>query len=123
MAEVLFDTSILIDPPAHLDWEHAAVSVVSLGELEWGFLVARTTAERVDRLDQLDRVRKLFRPLPFDESAAHEYAVLASTFREAGRNPRVIDTQIAATARANGLTLVTRDREQAQLLDRTILVA
>jgi hypothetical protein len=122
VGEVLLDTSALIDLPER-ELGRAAVSVVSLAELERGVLLARSVAERTSRLTRLERARGLFRALPFDEPAAHEYAVLAARGREAGRNTRVLDMQIAATAIANGLTLVTRDREQAALVAGTILVA
>jgi predicted nucleic acid-binding protein len=120
---LLLDTSLLIAPPASLAGDSVAVSVLSLAELERGVLVAATAAERGRRLDLLDRVRRTFQALPFDESAAHEYAILAATAREAGRSEHVIDMQIAATARANGLALATCDRRQAELLDGSILLA
>ena len=122
MGHLLLDTSILIAAPATLEGESAAVSVLSLAELECGVLLAATAAERGRRLDQLDRVRRAFQAVPFDEAAAHEYAILAATARESGRNEYVIDTQIAAIAKANGLTLATRDRRQAELLEDSILV-
>jgi predicted nucleic acid-binding protein len=120
---LLLDTSVLIAPPSALEGDSVAVSVLSLAELERGVLIAAAAAERGRRLDLLDRVRRTFQALPFDEPAAHEYAILAATAREAGRREYVIDMQIAATARANGLALATRDRRQAELLDDAILVA
>jgi predicted nucleic acid-binding protein len=119
---LLLDTSVLIAPPSALEGDSVAVSVLSLAELERGVLIAAAAAERGRRLDLLDRVRRTFQALPFDESAAHEYAILAATAREAGRREYVIDMQIAATARANGLALATRDRRQGELLEDSILV-
>jgi predicted nucleic acid-binding protein len=119
---LLLDTSILIAPPSSLEGDSVAVSVLSLAELERGVLIAASAAERGRRLDLLDRVRRTFQALPFDDPAAHEYAILAATAREAGRREHLIDMQIAATARANGLALATRDRRQADLLEEAILV-
>jgi toxin FitB len=114
---VLLDTSVLIEPPEapRPDDELGAISVISLGELEVGVLVARSVEERASRLERLDRVRQTFDPLPVDESVMRAYARVVAASRESGRNPRVLDTLIAATALANGLELLTRDSDQARL--------
>ena len=116
MTAALLDTSVLIEPPvAGRGPEQSAISVLSLGELEVGVLLAEGAVERSRRLDRLTRVRDEFDPLPVDEAVVRAYASLVAVAREAKRNPRVIDTLIAATARAHGLMLYTRDREQAAL--------
>ncbi|HUG65707.1 MAG TPA: PIN domain-containing protein [Gaiellaceae bacterium] len=117
MTAVLLDTSILIEPPSgpRPDDEVGAISVISLGELEVGVLVARSVDERASRLERLERVRRTFDPLPVDENVIRAYARAVAASRESGRNPRVLDTLIAATAMANGLELLTRDIEQARL--------
>jgi len=111
----LLDTSVLISPPeAELLPEHALVSVISVAELEYGALLARTVAERAARLERLAEIRRL-EPLPVDDDVAHAYALIVAAEREAKRNPRVHDTLIAATARAHGLALYTRDETQSRL--------
>jgi predicted nucleic acid-binding protein len=46
---------------------------------------------------------------PFDLDAAQHYGLLLALQERAGRNPGTADTQIAATARARGMTLATRN--------------
>ena len=117
MTAVLLDTSVLIEPPLapRPDGETGAISVISLGELEIGVLVAEAVGERAGRLERLDRVRRTFEPLPVNEDVIRVYARLVAASRESGRNPRVLDTLIAATAVANALELLTRDAAQARL--------
>lgn len=112
----LLDTSVLIEPVAPADApEEAAISVMSVAELQLGVLVADDAVERGRRLDRLASVLDVFEPIPVEEGVAWEYARLVAVERESGRNPRVIDTLIAATARSHGLALVTRDAEQARI--------
>jgi len=49
------------------------------------------------------------RCLPFDQSAAHEYAMLVAARTKAGRPISTEDAQIAAIALANQLALATRN--------------
>lgn len=49
------------------------------------------------------------RVLPFDRSAAHSYAAIATARRRAGRPISQADCQIAAIAVARGGTVVTRN--------------
>ena len=125
MTAALLDTSALIDPPLPSERPaESAISVLSLGELELGVLLARTAYERSRRLARLTVVRDAFDPLPVDEPAVREHARLVAASKEAGRNPRVIDTLIGATAKANGLVLYTRDDDQAGLPGvETVLLA
>lgn len=112
----LLDTSVLIDPPPPADIpEEAAISVLSVAELQLGVLVADEAVERGRRLDRLAGVLDVFDPIPVEEGVAWEYARLVAAEREAGRNPRVVDTMIAATARSHELLLLTRDAEQARI--------
>lgn len=115
MTEVLLDTGVVIDV---LDGEPLSeglaglpgmLSAVSLGELAFGVAVARTPGLRHARRMKLDLIRSTFVVLPFDEVAAEHYGGLALIVQEAGRSPRPrrMDLQIAATALAHGLPLVT----------------
>jgi len=105
------DTSVVIasDAPS-LDGE-LAVSAVTLAELHFGVLVAADAGARAERLRRLALVERLFDPLPVDEAVAREYGVLAAAVVTAGRQPRVrvMDLLIAATARAHGARLYTRN--------------
>lgn len=46
---------------------------------------------------------------PFDETAAREFAAIASQRRLAGRRIEILDGQIAAITRANAMSLATRN--------------
>jgi predicted nucleic acid-binding protein len=108
---VVLDTSVVIasDVPS-LDGE-LAISAVTLAELHFGVLVAVDAGARAERLRRLALVERLFDPLPADEAVAREYGVLAAAVVHAGRQPRarVMDLLIAATARAHGARLYTRN--------------
>ncbi|HEX2805916.1 MAG TPA: type II toxin-antitoxin system VapC family toxin [Kineosporiaceae bacterium] len=109
--KVVLDTSVVIasDVPS-LDGE-LAISAVTLAELHFGVLVAGDAGARAERLRRLALVERLFDPLPVDEAVAREYGVLAAAVVHAGRQPRarVMDLLIAATARAHGARLYTRN--------------
>jgi toxin FitB len=49
------------------------------------------------------------RILPFDRAAAAEFAEIITTRRRLGRPIQIIDAQIAAIARARGMSVATRD--------------
>jgi len=51
------------------------------------------------------------RILPFDERAAHFFALIAATRRVQGKPISVSDAQIAAISRASGATLATRNTD------------
>lgn len=64
---------------------------------------ALTTELRFIQEDYRDRI------LPFDESAAWEWARYSRLVSAAGFSPPLLDSQIAAIARAWSLTVVTRN--------------
>ena len=88
-----------------------AVSVVTVGELEAGILIAPDESSRARRLALLAAVLAEAPALPIDRQIAARYGELrAST----GRQPSN-DLWIAATALAHDFTLVTADERQAAL--------
>ena len=68
------------------------------------------------RLRRLAEIESLFAALPIDESVARAYGELAALTVSAGREvrPRVVDLFIAATARAHGLPLYSRNRRDLE---------
>lgn len=86
-----------------------AVSVMTLAELRVGVLVADDPETRARRLATLERAAQPGAPLPIDEPVSVQFASLVARLRSAGRNPRVIDTLIAATAMAHGAGVATQD--------------
>ncbi len=122
MTRGVLDTSILIDlpriPEEHLP-EEAAVSVASLAELHFGVQMARSPADRLERLRLLQQIESTCQALPVDSDTARIYGSLAFALRKSGRNPRarVMDLLIAATARAHNIPLFTRNARDFTGLD------
>ncbi len=112
---VVLDTSVfiareagrpLLDLPADAS---TAVSVMTIAELRIGVLVAAGSAARALRLRTLESATRDHEPLAVDAAVAENFARLVALLREAGRNPRVIDTLIAATALAHDASVATQD--------------
>ncbi|TQM44669.1 PIN domain-containing protein [Pseudonocardia cypriaca] len=107
---VLLDTCVLIEAEALdlSDYEDrvAVVSAVSVGELAFGLNTGQDSEGREARLR---RVLADYEILPFGVEEAKLYGVLATLVRAAGRNPRPrrLDLQIAATAAAARVPLLT----------------
>ncbi len=109
----LVDTSVLVSPGDHRDeiQETWAVSVITIGELETGVLLAAETGARALRLRRLTAVLAEAPVLSIDRAVAARYGELRAV---SGRRP-TNDLWIAATALAQDLTLVTLDERQAAL--------
>jgi predicted nucleic acid-binding protein len=117
----LVDTSVVVDMRRAGDEVDApwAISVVTVGELEAGVLLAGDATARADRLRRLAALLAEVPALPADRSVAVRYGELRAATGRAPAN----DLWIAATALAHDLTLVTADERQAALpLVRTALV-
>jgi predicted nucleic acid-binding protein len=95
--------------------DEAAISVVTLAELELGVHMARSDAVRARRLRTLQATQSLYVALPIDQAVASAFAELVSAARRAGRRPKVQDTWIAATARAHGAAVYTQNEDFAEL--------
>lgn len=116
MSGGLLDTSILIAADAALELPAAAaISVVSLGELHAGVLLAQDKQIRALRQQRLDAVRASFAPLPVDEPIAERYGQLLALARSQKRTAKATDLLIIATAAAGNRTLYTLDSRQAEL--------
>jgi predicted nucleic acid-binding protein len=122
---VLLDTSTIIDLD-HLEFGElsvtpALISTVSVAELGFG-LDVDDPVERAARTERYYGILDQFRIVPFDVLAAKKYAVLASLVRKSGRNPRPrrMDLQIAATAVAYGVPLLTGNPKDFAGLERIL---
>lgn len=115
----LIDTSVLVGthaPEIHEPW---VVSVVTVGELHAGVLLAQDAGVRTQRLRRLTAVLIEAAIVPIEHTVAARYGELRAA---AGRQPSN-DLWIAATALAHGFTLLTADERLASLpLVRAVLV-
>lgn len=91
--------------------DEAAISVVTLAELELGVHMAESDALRGQRLRTLGAAQATYVALPVDEPVASAFAELVAEARKAGRRPKVQDTWIAATARAHAAAVYTQDAD------------
>jgi predicted nucleic acid-binding protein len=110
----LLDTSIFIAqeqgrPLRTALPDQAAVSVVTLAELEVGVLVAHDEEVRAQRMETLVMARERAAGIPIDQRIASAYARLAAAALRAGRRPRIHDTWIAATAAVHASAVWTQD--------------
>ena len=110
----IVDTSVLIgalgvvDHSQHGTW---GVSVVTIGELHTGVLLAPHGATQSARLKRLASVLSEAPVLGVSRSVAGAYSDLRMVSERSPSN----DLWIAATALANDLELVTMDKAQASL--------
>jgi predicted nucleic acid-binding protein len=113
----LLDTSVLIAGSALAEElpPVAAISVVTLGELHAGVLLARNEEIRALRRQRLEAVRSAFAPLVVDEPVAERYGELLALARSERRTVKATDLLIVATAGVEGRTLYTLDTQQAGL--------
>ena len=89
--------------------ELAAISVVTLAELELGVHLAASEASREARLRTLRSAQLAYVALPVDQAVASAFSRLVAAARRAGRRPRVQDTWIAATALVQDAPVYTQD--------------
>lgn len=118
LTRLLLDTSVVIAglPTLKLDaHDAAAISVITLGELQAGVRLAGDPNTHAVRQARLAAVRQTFEPIGIDEAVAHEYGELLATARKRKRVSKATDLLILATAAATGRALLTLDDGQAGL--------
>ena len=107
----ILDTSVVIAEGIAPIPGVLAISAITLAELQFGVMVAKTATVRAERLRRLSVLQQHFSALPVDEAVGISYGRLAAAVVDAGRQPRrrVMDLLIAATAHAHGARLYTRN--------------
>lgn len=105
----ILDTSVVVADDVAPIPGVPAISAVTLAELHFGVLAAKTSEVRAERLRRLSVLQQHFDALPVDEAVSVSYGRLAAAVVEAGRQllHRVMDLLIAATA--HGARLYTRN--------------
>ncbi|SFP47679.1 type II toxin-antitoxin system VapC family toxin [Amycolatopsis rubida] len=126
-SRVLLDTSVVIDLERLDLGPYAssvpAVSSVTVAELAYG-LVTDDPVRLAERVERYRRVLDQFVVLPFGVEEAKMYGTGAGLVRRFGRDPRPrrMDLQIAATAAARQVPLLTRNPKDFAGLDRLLTV-
>jgi predicted nucleic acid-binding protein len=118
VTQTLLDTSVVIASGDEVSLEAgdaAAISVLTIGELQAGVRLADDPDLQALRQARLNAVRARFEPLAVDESIAYHYGDLLAVARSKGRTTKATDLLIIATASATGRTLLTLDHPQASL--------
>ncbi|MEE4024172.1 type II toxin-antitoxin system VapC family toxin [Gordonia sp. PKS22-38] len=120
----ILDTSVVVGSDVAPLPGQLALSSITLAELHFGVLVAKTAAVRAERLRRLLFVEKAFDALPVDDGVAAAYGQIAAAVVDAGRQPRARspDLLIAATARAHDARLYTRNPSDFVGLDDLVEV-
>ncbi|MCI0634527.1 MAG: type II toxin-antitoxin system VapC family toxin [Actinobacteria bacterium] len=127
MTRGLADTSVFIarESGRRIDAaalpDELAVSVITIGELRAGVLVARDVETRDRRLATWTRALAL-EPIPVDEPVAEAWARLRVLLHDAGRRMPVNDSWIAATAISLGVALITQDADHVGLPGLDVLL-
>lgn len=122
--KALLDTSVLITDVIPTGADEYAISVVSISELHFGVLRAKSPGEQQRRLRRLSAIERQFSALPITANVARIHgsmaAVLAANKRTAQR--RSMDLMIAATAAAHGAELFTHNGDDFRGLDDFLTV-
>ncbi len=109
----LADTSLFVArelerPLSAVPPERIAVSVITIGELRLGVLVAEDGSVRAQRLETMQLAEAL-EPLPVTRQVAARWAALRLSLRDAGQRMPLNDSWIAATALAHDMPVVSQD--------------
>lgn len=126
MVRGVTDTTVFIARPSgrplgeQLPPDKLAVSVITIGELRTGMLVASDVRTRGQRLTTLE-IALAIDPLSIDGTVAEPWARLRVLLREAGRNMALNDSWIAATAMALGVVVVSRYDDYVELDELSVI--
>jgi predicted nucleic acid-binding protein len=113
----ILDTSVFIAGEQQRDLAEtrlpdlAAVSVITLAELELGVHMAASDEVRGARIRTLRAAQQTYVALPVDDAVASAFAELVAIARRHGHRPKVQDTWIAATARVHEAAVYTQDSD------------
>jgi tRNA(fMet)-specific endonuclease VapC len=89
-------------PPSDL-----ALSTITLAEIWYG--IEKSLAKKIERRVKIEKIALLLNIYDFDETAAKSYAVIRAGLERKRLVISERDTQIAAVAVANRLTIVTHN--------------
>ena len=93
-----------------------SLSAITLAEIWYG--IEKSPVKKKERRLKIERISSLVSIYPFDEIAAKSYAVIRATLERRGVMISERDTQIAAIAVANRLTVVTHNVSEFFRIDQ-----
>ena len=93
-----------------------SLSAITLAEIWYG--IEKSPVKKEERRLKIERISSLVSIYPFDETAAKSYAVIRATLERRGVMISERDTQIAAIAVANRLTVVTHNVSEFFRIDQ-----
>ena len=106
----------------HISEREIALSVVTLGEIEYGLLKLGLTRRAADLRNRLDAfLGAAPSVLDADRQTMLTWARLTTETEAQGRPPGVMDTLLAATCVHHGLTLVTRNTRHFEVFGVPLL--
>ena len=126
----LLDTNVVSElmkaapDPRVLEWvdrhdEGTVLCAVVLSEIAAGIEALPEGKRKAELMREARFIQEDYqeRILPFDEAAAWEWARYVQQLKTGGHAPPLLDSQIAATARAWGLKVVTRNTADFPLME------
>lgn len=96
--------------PQEIDVDRIAVSVITVGELRLGVLLAADVETRATRLATL-HIAESLEPVPVDRRVASAWAELVALLRQAGKRMPINDSWIAASALVHRFAVLTQDAD------------
>jgi toxin FitB len=122
---IILDTNVVsemmrpVPQPGVLKWfvtqspADVHITAVTMAEVLFGIQVFPAGKRRDALRAGADKTFAVFAGhiLPFDDRAAHEFSIIASTRRKRGRPISEFDAQISAIALVNEATLATRNTD------------
>jgi tRNA(fMet)-specific endonuclease VapC len=92
-----------------------SLSTITLAEIWYG--IEKSPVKKKERQSKIEKISSVLSIYPFDEAAAGSYAVIRAQLEKKGIVISERDTQIAAIAAANRLTVVTHNVKEFQHIE------
>ena len=92
-----------------------SLSAVTLAEIYYG--IEKSPGKKKERRRKIEHIRSQLEIHPFDESASEKYGILRAQLEKKGLVISERDLQIAATALARGLCVVTHNTKEFQRVE------
>ena len=96
-----------------------SLSAITLAEIWYG--IEKSPVKKEKRRSKIEKISSLLIVHPFDKAAASTYAVIRAQLERQGVRISERDTQIAAIALANGLTVVTHNVKEFGRIEKLIV--